>query len=148
MYSHYHHPRVRRNNNSLVAARTRRECQNDRSGSDRPGKLSDAIQHKPHGADYSSDEQCQADVRIEQSTSDAVKQPRRHQKTESKTDGSYEDIERIRGGLVYASSGRRCLHSSEGECEEEEGADELEKGTIEIMLDVCKERTSTKWHVC
>jgi len=98
--------------------------------------LSDAVQHEPHRSDNSGDEQRQTDVRVEQSTSNAIKQPGRHQETESEIDGGYEEVEGIRGGLANASCGRCRLHSSISEGEEEEGADELEKGTTEVLLDV------------
>lgn len=96
----------------VEAARTGGECQNDPSGSDRTNELSDAIQHEPDRTDNPCQEQRQTDIRIEQSASDAVEQPRRHQQTESEIDRGYEDVEGIRGGLADASSGRGRLYSS------------------------------------
>ena len=128
MRNRQRYPKARRRSHSLVAARTRRECQNDRSSGDRTDKLSDAIQYKPHRTDDSCKEQGQADIRVEQSASNAIKQPRGNQETEPEVDRSDKDIERIRGGLAYASGGRCGLYSSIGESEEEEGADELKEG--------------------
>lgn len=133
---------------SLVATRTRRECQDDCCRSDRPCELSDAIQHEPHRANASSEEQRQTDVRVEQPSSDAVKQPRRYKETEPEVDRGYEDVECVRGGLAYASCGCGRLYSSISESEEEKGANELEKGTAKVLLDVCEEGTSAKGHMC
>jgi len=133
---------------SVVATRARRERQNDPSGSDCADKLSDAIQHKPHRTDDSRKEQRQTDIRVEQSTGDAVEQPRRHQETETKVDRGDEDVERIRGRLADAACGRCRLDSSIGESEEEEGADELEKSTAEVLFDVREETTDIRTHLC
>ena len=102
--------------------------------------MSDAKQHKPHETNDSRKEQRQTDIRVEQSSSDAVEQPRRHQETEPETDGDDEDVEGIRGGWTYAPCRRGRLRSSKRESEEEEGADELENGTKKVLFDVCEER--------
>ena len=82
------------------------------------------------------------------STSDAVKQPRRHQETEAEIGGGYEDVEDVGGRLANPSSGRRSLYSSKSEGEEDEGADELKKGPAEILFDVREEIAGTRRHGC
>jgi hypothetical protein len=131
----------------LVATRARRECQDYRGGSDSPCKLSDAVQHEPHGTDTSREEQCQTDIWVEQSASDAVKQPGRHKETEPEINRGDEDVECVRGGLIYAPCRRGCLYSSISESEEEKGANKLEEGTEEVLLEVCEEGTSARGHV-
>lgn len=132
----------------LVTARTRGECQYSRCGGDRPSKLGDAEQHEPHRPHTSRKEQRQSDIRIKQPPRNAIKQPCRCDETEPKIGGGYEDVESVRGGLVYASCGCGCLHPSICEGQEEEGAGELEKGTAQVLLDVCEEGASTKGHRC
>jgi hypothetical protein len=118
----------------LEGKRARREGEDKGRSSDTSRKLCDAIQDKPHRPNDAHEEEGEADIRIEQPSGDAEKQPRRDQKTQTHSGGDIHNP--LDGGSNWGTRDvftQGSLNPTKAQEQEKDGADEFVDGSLTVL---------------